>query len=183
TAMLTPFGRILLSGFFAAAVTTTALAQGAVKPGRWEFTTQMQMPATPQLPPGVSLPPGVQAQPGGMSATHTSCIDPERAVPHDPRQGCRIDRMNRNGGTITWSTSCTTQQGTVHSDGEAHYHGDTMDATMTTRVPVASGQSMDNVQRITGRYLGPCGQPADLPAAPPHRQRTPLPADLLPRAQ
>jgi len=150
--------RMILSlTVLAAAAAGPAYAQDAVKRGRWEFTSQLQTPAMPQMPPGVSLPPGVQAPPGGgMSATHTSCIDPEKAVPTDPRSECRVDGMQRNGGTITWSTTCTTPQGTVRSEGVAHYRGDTMEGTMTTRVPTANGQTMDNTQRITGRYLGPC---------------------------
>jgi hypothetical protein len=150
-------GLLVLSTVVAVTMTVSAAAQTAVKPGRWEFTSQLQMPSAPQLPPGVSLPAGVQAQPGGgISATHTGCIDPDKAVPTDPRQGCKIDGMKRNGGTITWSTTCTSQQGTVRSEGVAHYHGDTMDGTMTTHVPTGSDQTMTNNQKITGRYLGPC---------------------------
>jgi hypothetical protein len=138
----------------------TAMSAGAaetIRPGRWEFISQMQMPGGAQLPPGASLPQGVQARPGGgMSATHTSCIDPDKAVPTDPRPECRVDRMQRNGATITWSSSCTTAQGTVRSDGVARYAGNSMDATLTTHVPGQGGAVMDTRQRITGRYLGPC---------------------------
>jgi len=150
---------IALSTVVAIIMAAAATAQTTVKPGRWEFTAQLQMPSTPQLPPGVSLPAGVQAQPGGgMTATHTSCIDPDKAIPTDPRQGCKIEGMTRNGGTINWSTACTSQQGTVRSEGVAHYHGDTMDATMITHVPTGGGQTMTNNQKITGRYLGPCAR-------------------------
>jgi len=152
-----PRAAIVFAAFPVLAAITPVHAQDAVKGGRWEFTSQLQTPAMPHLPPGVSLPPAVQTQPGGgMSATHTSCVDPERALPADPRSGCKVDDMTRNGGTITWSTTCTTQQGTVRSDGVAHYRGDTMEATMTTHVPTGNDRTMDNSQRITGRYLGPC---------------------------
>jgi hypothetical protein len=150
-------GQIVRSMLVVVTMTAAAAAQTAVKPGRWEFSSQLQLPSAAQLPPGVSLPPGVQAQPGGgTSATHTSCIDPDKAVPTDPRQGCKIDSMKRSAGTITWSTTCTSQQGTIRSEGVAHYHGNTMDGTMTTHVPTGAGQSMTNTMKITGRYLGPC---------------------------
>jgi hypothetical protein len=146
--------------FLAAFQAGTAMTAGAaetIKPGRWEFTSQMQMPGGAQLPPGVSVPQGVQARPGGgMSATHTSCIDPDKAVPTDPRPECKVDRMRREGATITWSTSCTTAQGTVRSDGVARYAGNSMEATLTTHVPGQGGAVMNTTQRITGRYLGPC---------------------------
>ena len=138
----------------------TAINAGAaetIKPGRWEFTSQMQMPGGAQLPPGTSLPPGVQGRPGGgMSATHTSCINPDKAVPTDPRPECRVERMQRNGAMISWSTSCTTAQGNVRSDGVAHYRGNSMEATLTTKIPGQGGAVMNTTQRITGRYLGPC---------------------------
>jgi Protein of unknown function (DUF3617) len=152
-------GMLALAAGLAAAPMASAHAQNAVKAGRWEFTSQLQTPAMPQLPPGASLPPGMQTQPGGgIGATHTSCIDPEKAVPTDPRPECKVDNMARNGGTITWSTTCTTQQGTVRSEGVAHYLGDTMEATMTTHLPAGDGRTIDNSQRITGRYLGPCAK-------------------------
>lgn len=138
----------------------TAAAQTAqgIKPGRWEFTSQMQMPGgAPQLPPGTQLPPGVQMPAGGgMSASHTSCIDPERAVPTDPRPECKIDRMQRSGTTVNWSTTCTTAQGAVRSTGVAQYSGDTMQATLETAIPQVGGRTMTTTQRISGRYLGAC---------------------------
>jgi hypothetical protein len=142
---------------------TFAYAADAIKPGRWEFTSQMQtpaMPATPQLPPGVTLPLGVTMPPagGGMNVTHTSCIETDKAVPTDPRPECKIDRMQRDGGTVSWATTCTTGQGTIRSQGVARYSGDTMNSTLITQVPQAGGNTMETTQRITGRYLGPCAR-------------------------
>lgn len=128
-----------------------APAADAIKGGSWEFISQLQGAPMPHPQPGTQSPPG-----GGIAATQTLCIEPDKAVPTDPRQGCRIDRTQRNGGTVSWSGSCTTQQGTVRSDGVAHYSGETMDGTLTTRIPQPNGGTMDTSQRITGRYLGPC---------------------------
>lgn len=141
----------------AIAAATAAYAADAIKPGKWEFTSQMQMGAMPALPPGLTLPPGVTIPPGGgMSATHASCIDPDKAVPTDPRPECKIDRMQRDGATVSWATTCTTGQGSVRSQGVARYSGNTMDATLITQVPQANGATMETKQRIAGRYLGPC---------------------------
>jgi hypothetical protein len=135
---------------------TFAYAADAIKPGRWEFTARMQMPA---MPPGVSLPPGVSAPPGsGVNATHTGCIEPDKAVPTDPRPECKIDRMKRNGGTVSWATTCTTRQGSVRSQGVARYAGERMDGTLITQVPQANGRTMETKQQITGRYLGSCAK-------------------------
>jgi hypothetical protein len=147
----------MLLALFQAGAAISASAAETIKPGRWEFTSQMQLPGGAQMPSGTSLPPGVQGRPGGgMSATHSSCINPDQAVPTDPRPECRVERMQRNGATITLSASCTTGQGTVRSDGVAHYAGNAMEATLTTHVPGHGGAVMDTKQRITGRYLGAC---------------------------
>ena len=129
----------------------------AIKPGRWEFTSQMQAMGMPQLPPGASLPAGVQTRPGGgLGVAHTLCIEPDKAVPTDPRPECKIDNLRRTGATVSWSNTCTTQQGTVRSEGVAHYAGDTMEADLTTHIPQPDGRTMQTSQRITGRYQGPC---------------------------
>jgi len=129
-----------------------------VKPGQWEFTSQMQMPGMPQLPAGTSVPPNVQMQQGNMRSTYRTCVDSERAVPSDPRGQCKIDNVRRDGATVTWTGACATGQGTVRSDGVARYSGNTMEATLTTNVPGAGGQSMKTTQHITGHYLGPCAK-------------------------
>ena len=134
-----------------------ARAADTVKPGKWEFTSQLQAPAMPQPPSGASLPSGVQPRPGGgVSASHTSCVEPDKAVPTDPRPECKIERMTRNGGSVSWATICTSPRGEVRSEGVAHYAGNTMEATLTTHIPQPGGPEMQTRQRITGRYLGPC---------------------------
>lgn len=129
-----------------------------VKPGQWEFTSQMQMPGMPQMPSGSSRPPNVQMQQGGMQSTYRTCVDSERAVPSDPRGQCKIDNVRRDGATVTWTGACATGQGTVRSEGVARYSGNTMQATLTTQVPGTNGQTMRTTQHITGHYLGPCAK-------------------------
>jgi hypothetical protein len=130
-----------------------------VKPGQWEFTSQMQMPGGVQLPPGMQAPSGTSMQPGaGMRSTYRACIDSEKAVPSDPRGACKIDNVRRNGATVSWTGTCTTGQGAVRSEGVARYSGDTMQANLTTQVPGANGQTMNTTQHITGHYFGACAR-------------------------
>lgn len=128
-----------------------------VKPGQWEFNSQLQMPAMPQLPAGAQLPSGTTTQPGaGMKSTYRTCVDSEKAVPSDPRGQCKIEHVERQGATVTWTGTCATGQGTVRSEGVARYSGNTMEANLTTHVPGAGGQTMKTTQHITGHYVGPC---------------------------
>jgi len=147
----------------AALVAGSAQAADMIKAGKWEFSAQVQVPNMPKLPPGVQLPRGVNIGAGGVNVTRTSCLDSARPVPadmHPPSQQhgqCKVGAVNKNGNTVTWETSCPQSDGSVvHSDGVAHYTGDSMEATMKTRVTGGTGGISESSQHITGRYLGPC---------------------------
>ena len=104
-------------------------------------------------------PAAPASQSGGREMTHSACIDANNPVPAAPRQGdvvCNVDKVQRNGGVVTWSMTCSSPQGPIHSAGTARYSGDTMEATLTARIPGPNGQPIDAPGRTTGRYLGPC---------------------------
>lgn len=158
---------ILFPAALAVAAASAAHAQEAIKPGKWEYTVTMQMPNMPPLPPGAQLPPNVQMQsgPGGMTATHTSCVnasDPtaELRRPHGPHGSpegqCKVERMERNGSTINWASTCASPEATVHSEGRAQYSGDRMEANFNTRTTRANSPPLEVSQHVVGRYLGPC---------------------------
>jgi hypothetical protein len=141
----------LLTGM---AMTSAAGAADAIQAGKWQFTTEVQMPATVQ--PGSS----VQAGPGGNTKmTRIACINQENPVPAQTQGDvrCNVDTMQRQGGTVAWAMTCTPPQGTpVRSDGVAHYTGTTMEGTFTTHIIAANGKPADNPGRISGRYIGAC---------------------------
>lgn len=140
-----------------------ARAQDQIRTGKWEFHVQIAMPNMPKLPPGVQLPPGIQMGAGGMSVTRTSCVTSSNPIPPDnrmPKPGdksnqCKIAKMDRHGGSISWIMDCESQQGTAHIEGDAHYNGDTMEATVKTGTN-QGGAPAESSQHVTGRYLGPC---------------------------
>ena len=131
----------------------TAYAADAIKAGKWEFTAQVQLPKMPKLPPGVQLPPGVNIGPGGINVTRTSCVNTAMPMPTDLRPPsqqhaqCKIGDVHTVGATVTWDTTCAQSDGSVvHSDGVAHYTGDTMEATMKTRVTGGPGGTNETTQ-------------------------------------
>jgi hypothetical protein len=141
----------------------TAQAADAIKTGKWEFSAQVQLPNNIKLPPGVQLPPGVNIGARGINMVRTQCIDSAQPMPadmHAPNQQrgqCKVGRLENKDGTVTWETTCPRSDGSVvHSDGAAHYTGNTMEATMKTRVSGGTGGINETTQHITGRYLGPC---------------------------
>jgi hypothetical protein len=155
---------------FAVAVALTLLAAGlaraddVIKTGKWEYTAELQMPnmPMPKLPPGLQLPPNIQAGPNGMKVTNTHCVTPDEAAPdvRPPGQSnskCTRDKWERGGGTVHWAMTCQTPRGPAHTEGVGHYHGDTMEADVTTQTPLASGAPPQTVTtHITGHYLGAC---------------------------
>jgi hypothetical protein len=150
--------------------TSGASDSGGVKPGQWEFTTRLEAFAPQQLS-GTQSPQASPALSGG-DATYLSCIQSDRPVPFQfDGAVCKLDSRDHQGARITWSMTCTNQQGAVRSDGVAQYHGDTMDGTLINHFPAANGKLTDLTQRITGRYLGACPQMTEAtpprPTAPP----------------
>jgi hypothetical protein len=142
---------VLIAAFAIGVAAGTGGAAEEIKGGKWQFTTQMQMPAAlPGAPAGSSSGPGM---------TRTACIDAANPVPPETQQGnvqCKVDKVERRGGVVTWSMTCSSPQGPIQSSGAARYSGDTMEATLMARLPGPNGQPVDAPGQITGRYVGPC---------------------------
>jgi Protein of unknown function (DUF3617) len=132
---------VLLAGFLAGIIPAVAGAAEEIRGGEWQFTTHIQLPGT--------------AQPANaQSMTRTACIDPANPVPPDAQ--CRLENLRRNGSVVTWATTCNSPVGPVQAAGSARYAGDTMQGTLTTRIPGPNGTPTDAPGTINGRYLGPC---------------------------
>jgi len=140
---------IPLAALLACVMPAAVHAADAVKAGKWQFTTQMELPAMPQSGAGTQPRPG-----GGQPVTRTACIGSVHPIPVEEQ--CKLDNMRRKGNTVTWTMTCNMPQGPVHSSGSAHYAGDTMTATLTAHFSGPNGQPVNAPGRITGRYLGPC---------------------------
>jgi Protein of unknown function (DUF3617) len=118
---------ILLTGM------VTSLAAGAadeIRNGKWQFTTDMQMPTMAQPPTSVQAGPGSNTR-----MTRIACINQENPVPAETQGDvhCKIDKMQRHGGTVTWAMTCTPAAGNSsplrwcgalrrHDDGGNIYH-------------------------------------------------------------
>jgi hypothetical protein len=145
-----------------AAAAAPAMAQ-EIKPGRWQYTMQMDASAMPQIPPDklAQMPPEARARieqmMKGRLGGYSSCITADHPVPQNPRQGdCQMTRMDRNGGTVDVAGSCTGKDGkTTSMEATIVYSGDTMSMDMTIHAD-RNGAPMTMKQHIDGKYLGPC---------------------------
>ena len=171
----------LLIGIAAALLGGTALAaDDTLKAGKWEFVTEVHGPKAPTIPPGAKLPPGVQMRPdGSMSVTRTVCVTAQNPVPVGPPQlqqgqsqpNCKLDKMDRSGGDTHWAMTCSGPQGSSHAEGEAHYRGDTMQASTQSHFAAPNQPAADVTEQTSGRYLGACtgNETRPGPAQPPRQ--------------
>jgi hypothetical protein len=140
--------RILRLALLTGSVPGVALAASDIKAGKWQFTTEMQLPA-------MSQSTGVQAPPGNnQPMTRTACVDPAHPIPAE--QQCTLDNVKRIGPNVTWAMTCNSPQGAIQSSGSGRYAGDNMEARVIARIPGANGKPVDAPGRITGHYIGPC---------------------------
>ena len=142
-------GGILLTIVLASAMSVAPRTADEIRAGKWQFTTQMQLPGAAQSPPGVQASAG-----GNAPMTRTACIDSANPIPAEGQ--CKLDQVDRRGAVVIWAMTCNTPRGPILSAGSGRYAGDTMEATLTVRVPGPNGQPVDTPGRITGRYLGAC---------------------------
>lgn len=142
-------GGVLLALVVGGASSVPSRAADEIKAGKWQFTTQMQLPGAAQSPPGVPASTG-----GSAPMIRTSCIDAANPIPAEGQ--CKLDRVDRHGVVVSWAMTCNSPRGPILSAGSGRYAGDTMEATLTARVPGPNGQPVDTPGHITGRYLAPC---------------------------
>ena len=65
-----------------------------------------------------------------------------------------MDKPHVNGGTLSWSVTCTTPKITVHQEWIVHYHGETMGGQVTSRSTTPDRTPVESTTQLKGRYLG-----------------------------
>ena len=140
--------RRLATVAFCALFAASLLAQDLMKPGRWETTTQMDMPGLP-----VKMPE--------MKAT--SCVTPDQAknpggtVQNATWRGrgrgndnCKTSDQKVDGNKVTWKIACTGADA-MTGEGEMVFSGDSYAGKMT--MSMAQGQM---TMQYSGKRIGEC---------------------------
>ncbi len=118
---------------FALAVPTCIFAAHPAKPGKWEVTTEVDMPGMPTKP---------------QPMTHTVCIskddlekNPEATIPKprsrrtgEERNDCKVSDYKINENTVTWNLKCEGGQNPVSGSGKIKYTADSYDGTMEMKI-------------------------------------------------
>ena len=139
-----------------------ARAEDAVKPGEWEFSTVAT--GITQLPTAVQPSPAMRLEPEGLTVSQSECIsatnpfppNARMSAPPDANHPCKVDKTDVNGGRVSWSTTCAAPQATINMEGVVHYHGETLDGTLTIHSTISGHSPIERSVPMTGRYLGPC---------------------------
>ena len=122
------------------------IAQGGMRPGRWETTMQMEMAGSP-----VQMPPMKQ----------TRCVTPAEAK--DPsslqsglpggrggKNDCKVSDQKMSGNTMSWKIACTSPDA-MTGTGEMTFADDSYTGTMKMNM-TQGAMSM----KMEGKRLGDC---------------------------
>lgn len=136
-------------------VSVSLFAQaGPRRDGRWEVTTEIQMP---NMPAGM-MPPQTRIQ----CVTKADAADPQKALPEPPqRQGgpgqqCKMTDQKIVGNKVTWAMTCDGPMA-MTGTGEMTYGVDSYVGNLTMN-GARGGMPMSMNIKMNGKRLGDCEQ-------------------------
>ena len=127
--------------------TVVAIAQGPIRPGRWESTMQMQMAGSPIQMPEMK---------NTRCVTPEDAKDPSRSLPSGPegrggqKSDCKMSDYKVTGNTATWKMVCTSPQA-MTSTGEMTFTDDSYTGTMKMDSPQGP-----MTMKLAGKRVGDC---------------------------
>ena len=119
-------------------------AQSPVRDGRWEVSTEIDMPGMPMKIPSMKT---IQC------VTKDQADDPHQSVPRgqqDQAGDCKVSDYKIVGNTVTWTVKCEGKN-PMTGNGEITYAIDTYDGWMKMKTSDA-----EMTMKYTGKRLGDC---------------------------
>ena len=109
--------------------------------GRWEITTQMEMPEVPFPMPAM---------------TYTTCLTKDDMIPPQNTEteegNCKMVNQKIHDNTVEWTVICDSEQGKSTNTGTITYHGDSFEGVMHLNMP---GMGVVK-QNMNGKRIGNC---------------------------
>ncbi|HEY6614839.1 MAG TPA: DUF3617 family protein [Vicinamibacterales bacterium] len=126
--------------------TAGLIAQGGMRPGRWETTMQMEMAGSP-----VQMPPMKQTR----CVTPAEAKDPASLQSGPPggrggKNDCKVSDQKMSGNTMSWKITCTSPDA-MTGTGEMTFADDSYTGTM--KMNMAQGAMS---MKMEGKRLGDC---------------------------
>ncbi|MDO8484538.1 MAG: DUF3617 family protein [Candidatus Limnocylindrales bacterium] len=123
-----------------AVLVTAVSAQGPMRAGRWEITTQMQMPNMPVQMPAMKTM---------QCITKEQLESSSKGLPTaaDGRSSCKVSDYKVDGNKVTWNMECPDMTGT----GEITFKADTYEGLM--KLTTKQG---DMSMKMSANRLGEC---------------------------
>ena len=137
----------LIASVLFAILTAAVMAQGPLRPGRWDVTMQMQMAGSPIQMPEMKT---------SRCITPEEAKDPTRSLPTGPegrggqKSDCKMADYKVSGNTATWKMVCTTPQ-PMTSTGEMTFTDDSYTGTMKMDSPQGP-----MTMKLSGKRVGDC---------------------------
>lgn len=125
---------------------TTAMAQEALREGRWRFAETLVLDGLPALPQA----PGPRP--------FEVCLSQARPLPLDAQQerNCRVASLRWEQAQLSYLVSCERLEGGIaESAGKGSYREDGADFSVSTKV-MGVGHPMWMRRHLQGVYLGAC---------------------------
>jgi hypothetical protein len=119
-------------------------AQGPRRDGRWEVTTEMDMPGMPMKMPSTKT---IQC------VTKAQADDPNLSMPkgkQDKSDDCKVSDYKVAGNTVSWTMTCSGKDA-MTGTGEITYAADTYDGWMKMKTG-----DHDMTMKYKGKRLGDC---------------------------
>lgn len=123
-----------------AAVVPMSAAENPAKPGKWQITTQMEIPGMPFKMPPIKM---------DICLTEEDLKDPAKSVPNDPKAKCTVSDYTVDGNTVTWNVDCPKQD--TKGTGTITYTGDSYTGNMKMTVG-----EQEMTSKYSGKWMGEC---------------------------
>ena len=121
-------------------IAVPTFAEHPQKPGKWQIKMQMDIPNMPIKMPPVTF---------DACVTEEDLKDPQKSVPADPKNPCKISDYAIDGNTVTYTMECPKTK--MKGKGEITYTGESFNSTVNLDV---DGQEM--TAKYTGTWKGEC---------------------------
>lgn len=126
-----------------------SFAEVNMQEGNWETTMEMKMEGMP-----VPMPPVVTKV--------QQCVTKKDLVPKTASkdQKCDIKDQKIIGNKVSWKMVCVDKNGTMESQGEITYAGNSYQGVARTKTTTKDrpGKPMTSSMKMTGKRLGPCAK-------------------------